>query len=282
MARDLVRDATGGVLNSDHFRADTPAVTDYDFTVEGWVNLRDLTTAQQLWWCGDKDDSAHYMGVLYIPSGIAGAPNDCIAANARLGNQTFAFSSAGPSEDTWAHFAATFTSQTARAAFLNGANKGTDTSDNGGNSPSSFDRTALGVSPDSVPDSPFDGLLAEVRVWDGVLSDADIAALAAGDDPDTISTASVIHTWGLCEGETGNAIDATGSLDLTEFSVNGTAIGDAAHPSGLEGSVCGGAATALAGTGRGTHARGYATELGFTSGDVTPDPFVTVQFRSFL
>lgn len=240
MARDFVRDDTGGALNSDHFRAETPAVTALGFTVEGWVNLRDLAAVSQLWWCGDKDLSDHYVGVLYIPSGVAGAPNNCIAANARLGNQTFAFSSAGPSQDTWAHFAATFDSTTARAAFLNGANKGTDTTDAGSANPNTFDRTALGVSADSGPGEALDGLLAEVRLWDGVLTDQDIADLAGGADPATISTADVIHTWGLCEGETGNAVDSTGALDLTEFSVNGTAIGDAPHPGGLTGSVCGG------------------------------------------
>lgn len=480
MARDFVRDTTGGVLDSDHFRADVAAVTGPPFTVEGWVFLRDLAAVSQMWWCGDKDATDQYFGVMYIPNGVAGAPNNCFCANARAGSQAFAFSSVAPSVDTWHHFAAVFESNTKRTIYIDGAGAVTDTTDV---APSGLDRTALGVSGDANPDSPLAGLLAEVRVWDGALSAAHIATLAAkgaptftpqeyvttfdgtedpiseggewtmrgetegGDwsdcakaggiafgthdgvqfadptallggtwwhdqeaegvihgvgvagscstevelrvlseistgvnqgyeglwslrDPDpgpnymqivrwngdlgdfdvlatltdgptpqagdvfsmtvvrngagnpvitlfvnavqklqvedTEAAAFVegnpgmgfyigssclgdlsaedefgftsfaarellpelMHTWGLCEGETGNAVDAVGSLDLTEFSVNGGAIGDAAHPTGLSGSVCSGGETTGSATGALVFA-GSATATAAISGQTS-------------
>lgn len=54
------------------------------------------------------------------------------------------------------------------------------------------------------------------------------------------------------------------------------------HVRSWTGDNLGGAATALAGALRAAGPRLVGAEMSFTSGDVTPDPFVTVQFRSFL
>lgn len=82
-----------------------------------------------------------------------------------------------PSVGVWGHHAATFTNA-ARSAFFNGANKVTTTASNvtGG-----FVRTQIGARRNaSVTDNFFDGRIAEVGVWNVVLTDDEIASLGKG------------------------------------------------------------------------------------------------------
>lgn len=78
----------------------------------------------------------------------------------------------------WQHAAGIFTSNALRAAYLNGGNKGTNTTSI---ATSSLDRTRVGSRP---PDAYFfDGKIAEAAVWNAALDDDEIALLAAGFSP---------------------------------------------------------------------------------------------------
>lgn len=78
---------------------------------------------------------------------------------------------------TWGHHCAVFTTA-ARSAYFNGANKATLTASS---TASGFTRTQVGARrAASATDSFFNGKLAEIGVWNVVLTDAEIASLGKG------------------------------------------------------------------------------------------------------
>ncbi len=92
----------------------------------------------------------------------------------------------------WQHACGVFASSTSRSAFLNGAGKGSNVQTS---TPAGLNALWLGRQPDGG--APFDGRLGHVAVWNIALSDADVAALAAGDNPLTIQPANLIRYWPL-------------------------------------------------------------------------------------
>lgn len=77
----------------------------------------------------------------------------------------------------WGHHAGTFTNA-ARSAFFNGANKVTTTASN---IASGFTRTQIGARRNaSVVDTFFNGRIAEVGIWNAILTDDEIASLGKG------------------------------------------------------------------------------------------------------
>lgn len=74
-----------------------------------------------------------------------------------------------------------------------------------------WDRVGIGRACDSSPDSAFNGLVADVRIWDEVLSDADIDAYIAGELNTDVNTGALVSWWPLAE----DADDDVGTLHLT-------------------------------------------------------------------
>lgn len=107
-----------------------------------------------------------------------------------------ATSTASASLNAWNHGAAVFASATSRAAYLNGGNKGTETTSR---IPSGIDRTSIGVGDGSSASTPFQatGMIAYPAIWNIALSDADVAALAAGADPRLIHPEALVAFWPL-------------------------------------------------------------------------------------
>lgn len=82
-----------------------------------------------------------------------------------------------PTINTWGHYCAVFTTA-ARSAYYNGANKATTTATSVA---SGFTRTQIGARrAGSVTDAFFNGRLAEVGVWNVVLTDDEVLSLADG------------------------------------------------------------------------------------------------------
>lgn len=104
------------------------------------------------------------------------------AANGASGSQ--AFTSAGPSTNTWFHVAGVATSATSRAVYFNGGSKGTDTNSK---TPFGMDRFTLGKRDNVSNDRPFagggTGYLADVALWNVALTDAEVLSLARGYSP---------------------------------------------------------------------------------------------------
>lgn len=107
---------------------------------------------------------------------------NAVASNASTSGE--AFSTAGPATNTWFHAAAVFTSATSRASFLNGGNKGTDTTNI---TPASLDRTSIGLRDNVSGDQAFasggTGYIADVAIWNVALTDAEVLSLSKGFSP---------------------------------------------------------------------------------------------------
>lgn len=127
--------------------------------------------------------TARYSLVASGPSGIiqAGATNSG-------GSGANGLSSTGFSSSVWNHAAAVYASTTSRSAFLNGGNKGTDTT----SITASADRTLIGARISTTVGAFFTGRIAEVGIWSVDLADSEVASLAAGFPPPMIRPQSLI------------------------------------------------------------------------------------------
>lgn len=103
-----------------------------------------------------------------------------------------AFNGAG----AWHHACAVFASSSSRAAYLDGAGKGTNAT---GISPTGVNSTEVGRCGGTVPVQYFDGLLAEAAVWTAALTDAEVLQLSQGVSPAQIRPQSLAAYWPLRE-----------------------------------------------------------------------------------
>ncbi len=147
-------------------RADLCGVTDYPFTFESWFNSDDNSPSNQ---------ALVGFGSTGVPDDIQDlrirdpADSDVIALSYDA-STAFAGSSTDWSTSTWHYAAGVFTSDTARAAYLDGAGKGTNaTSINFG---PGLDNTNIGRQQRGGSDDFFmSGLIDEVRISDSVRAD---------------------------------------------------------------------------------------------------------------
>lgn len=107
------------------------------------------------------------------------------------GSNTAASTVSHSTSNVWEHAAAVFTSDASRAAFLNGGNKGTNSTSA---TPAALDTTRIGVNDFG---EYMDGDVAEAAIWNVALDDAEIAALAKGVCPLLIRPTSLVAYWPL-------------------------------------------------------------------------------------
>ena len=124
--------------------------------------------------------------------------NVVAAATASGGGSSQAVSSTSISADTWFHACGVFASSTSRAAYLNGAGKGTEATSR---VPSSVDRISIGVGEGTTAAQPLapagTGDIAEAALWNVALTDAEVASLATGISPLLIRPTSLVGYWPL-------------------------------------------------------------------------------------
>jgi len=101
-----------------------------------------------------------------------------------------AVSSISPTENVWQHALFGIDSSTSRFVWLNGGNKGSNTTSR---SPSSPNITAIGMERDQSPSNPMEGIEAELVIWEGVsLLDNHAKHLASGFSPWKIFPANIL------------------------------------------------------------------------------------------
>src|SRR3990167_1128281 len=161
--------------SSQYLQVDVGILTVYPITMACWFRSNDVTANHGLMWLGDKDVAAHYHA-LEINAGF----DDVIASSRAGGGPVEAISSTSYTANTWHHACAVFTSATDRAAFLDGAGKGTNATDI---TPAGIDRFAIGRFADSSPVNYMDGRIAECAIWNVGLSDQEVSNLATGRVP---------------------------------------------------------------------------------------------------
>lgn len=189
----------------------TPQVTDVvPATVSVWFNLANTTGAKTLFALGGEDGT----GVQEVAVLCVGSAFWALEQNI---SNVQAISSATLAATTWYHGCAVFATHSSRAAYINGANKGTDV--NFAEAGSAITpRTRIGQRANATNDQKWNGYIAEIGVWNVALTDAEVAVLATGISPLAVRPASLVAYWPLI-GKYSPEIDVVGGFGMA---LNGT------------------------------------------------------------
>ncbi len=188
------------------------AVTDFPFTVSGWFKTNSATTNQSLFWIGDKDDAQDWNAII-VAGNVTDDPLRVFSHDHGLATGT-ATTTNFYVANKWHHAAGTFVSQIRRRCYLDGdvGNRGNDGTDIG--SARIWDSMAIGSHRDSSPGAPFDGLIADVGMWDVELSEDEIESLAAGYSPQLIRPQNLVAYWPM-HGRGNTMLDPVGGFNMT-------------------------------------------------------------------
>ena len=150
------------------------------------------------------------------------AAGDYVRANTYGSGHAYAVTATGYTISAWQHACGVWSAADARAVYLNGANKGTDS---GSQTPAGIDITSIGISifDNSTLDTPMNGRMAEVGIWNVALTDAEAAVLAKGISPRSVRPESLVFYLPLVRDDDE---DVVGGLSLT--AVNGPTV--VVHP----------------------------------------------------
>jgi hypothetical protein len=158
--------------STQYWQVASAALTGTPLTLACWFRSTTITANQGMVWIGDGTVNNSYW-MLYAGGGISGDP---VCAYSIGGvNSGYAKTSAGYGANVWNHAAGVYHHATSRAAFLNGRYKGTSATSI---SPPTINRMAAGRDAKSGPGMYFNGSLADVRVYNRALCDAEIMELA--------------------------------------------------------------------------------------------------------
>lgn len=135
-------------------------------TLSCWWNPVSNAVGQSIFELNDNGTN----GVFSIRQDSSG---HILATTIQAASVTSATTSTTDSSGTWCHACATFTSTSARAAYLNGGGKGTDATSK---TPSGINQTEIGHGGGGFAN----GNIAECAIWNIALADAEVASLATG------------------------------------------------------------------------------------------------------
>ena len=171
---------------SDEFlEVDSAIITAPPFTVLAWAkaaslagpatifNLADLSSVEQFW-------------QITINGGNVGRWRSKSGGGAGVATSLLI------TANVWQHSTGIEISNISRSCFLNGANKGTNASNE---APTGIDRTSIGRTGDSTPVDFWDGDIGHVSIYDVVLTDNEVATHAAGFNPRRIHIDNLIGYW---------------------------------------------------------------------------------------
>jgi len=204
--------------NSEYLVVDSTPVTGPPFTMAAWANYDATNPPNSHLWLGDKDALSEYWVLctynlqVWLWAVTAGGNNKAVA-------------SLNPGGNVWYHACGIEYASNSRAVFMNGANKGTNSTDL---SPANADRLSIGVRGDSTPSGYMSGLLAEIALWNTDLTDAEVAILADGFSPLFVRPANLVAYWPLI-GRYSPEIDLVGGYGMTLNSGDSGPVA-AAHP----------------------------------------------------
>jgi len=257
------------VLNgsSQYLDTHTVPVTAVPFTISIWFKS-DSNTASQALACLEQGTS--YFHLLQAAGAIAGDP---VRAMIYATTWSVATTTTGYTASTWTHALGIFTSTTSRTAYIDGGDSNENTDNKTAINMAYF---MVGAYKQSAPTGYFDGLLAEVAVWNKALSSDNAVSLAGGANPLLTEYANLIAYWPLLN----DALDDKGTNNLT---LVGTPTYDADHPT-IEPSYVDAAAT-ITGVGSLTAAGEVMTYIDAIAtitgaGSLTATPLVSVANRA--
>ena len=212
----MARDFESG--SSQYLECATTPITAVDLTISAWIKPE---TAIASVIAGIFDDAGD-LNWFALRIGGAGPGIQAAASNT---TENAAVTSTNVAAGVWQHACATFgpAAGTDRAAYLNGAGKGTNTTNR---TPAGLDRVTIGARGSATRTSYFDGLIAEVTIWSAQLNDNEVASLAGRVHPLTVRSAAIVAYWPLYGVGSPEPNLGTSALNMT---VNGAALSEE-HP----------------------------------------------------
>lgn len=181
----MARDFNG---SSQHLSNANAVVTAVPFSMSAWFNADSFTLSNGIVVVGDTNTNNENMGLCVSGTGHVRA------FSRHLGNENAAQSSTTTSASAWTHAGGVWSAANARAAYLNGGNKGTESTSNTP-SAAALDSTWIGRHVSNSLGLFFDGRIAEVAIWSAALDDAEMAALGKGICPLLIRPTSLVGYW---------------------------------------------------------------------------------------
>ena len=163
------------------------AIASPPFSVCCWVKPDNITARSIAFAMADEAGSANYF-LLRISGDIAGDPIRAAAYN------VYAETTSGYSAGVWNHACAVFTSNTLRAAYLNGGSKGTNASSM---APVGLDNTTIGCLELAGTDAYATAAIAECALWDVALTDGDVLTLSKRVSPLLVRPDHLVAYWPL-------------------------------------------------------------------------------------
>ncbi len=194
-------------------------VTATPLTMACWFNIAAIGTAYTLMGVFDNTSTTRLFRLQISITGVIG-----FAAGDTTINTASTTSAA--SINTWNHVCGVSISTTSRASYLNGANKGTNTTSR---TPTGLNVTAIGRGSLATPTNYMTGLIGEVSIWNTALTDDEVLILANGTLPSKVHPESLVAYWplrGLGAIELNTNILTLGQYNMT---VNG-ATSDSSNP----------------------------------------------------
>lgn len=199
-------------VSSQYLENSSAVLTGVTLTMCCWAKFIGAFADQTLMSLTDNSVLDNYHALM-----MQGGGTDEIRARTRAGGTADAVTSAGVSVGPWHHCAGVWIGAASRAAFLDGANKGTDVTSQ---TPTGINTTAIGRLSASTPGIHADANIAEAAIWNVALTDAEIAQLALGISPLLIRPTALVAYWPIYNG----GADSIGSFNLTAF--NGPTLSD--------------------------------------------------------
>lgn len=179
--------------SSQHLEVASAPVTAVPLSIAVWVMISGtLTATRRIVSLSDPDGASETAFYLHSVSG------QVIGRTVNAGSGAQAVSSVGIVADTWHHMCVVFSAVNARAAYLDGGNKGTNT---GSITPAGIEKTLIGAREVTSTKSQFmNGRVAEVAIWNVALNDAEVLALSGGIAPPYVRPGNCVAyypLWGL-------------------------------------------------------------------------------------
>ena len=176
-------------------------------TIAGWVKSDSNSAYQTVAGLANKNSDTDYR-ILGLAGGWTGDPVIAMERSSSANEQAKTIT--GYSVGTWHHTLAEFNTTTLRKALIDEGSEGQNFNFV---NPVGLDKTAVGVICRSSSAWFFDGKLAEVAMWNAILTPQQKSDLAGGADPSTIQSENLLAYWPLY----GDANDDSGNAKhLTE------------------------------------------------------------------
>lgn len=173
-----------------------------------WFNS-DNAAARNVLMCVGDTNAVNYQ--LLEANGTASGDPVAVWSNAG-GAASSAVTTSGYTAGTWHHACGVFSADNARAVYIDGGSKGTESTNR---AVSGLDTTAVGA---RYSNGAFDrytsGMIAEAAVWSAALTDAEVAILALGVSPLLVRPESLVFYAPLIRDEDR---DIVGGLALTAY-----------------------------------------------------------------